>query len=119
MNKKTRALSYEQYLKIIDTILTGFVCADEHKVKPNKRIAAILILEGNLGLRISDILSLSLSVYNKSGELIKRRKRKIKGHLLYPLKYILIFRVMHWRIILIQKRDCFHYPHVQYSIIFN
>ena len=58
MNKKTRALSYEQYLKIIGTILTGFVCADGHKVKPNKRIAAVLILEGNLGLRISDIFEM-------------------------------------------------------------
>lgn len=27
VNKKTRALSYEQYLKIIETILAGFVCA--------------------------------------------------------------------------------------------
>lgn len=81
MNKKTRALSYEQYLKIIDTILTGFVCADGHKVKPNKRIAAVLILEGNLGLRISDILSLSLSAIVKDGnryrlDIVEKKTRK-------------------------------------------
>lgn len=81
MNKKTRALSYEQYLKIIETILTGFVCADGHKVKPNKRIAAVLILEGNLGLRISDILSLSLSAIVKDGsryrlDIIEKKTKK-------------------------------------------
>ena len=81
MNKKTRALSYEQYLKIVETILSGFVCADGHKVKPNKRIAAVLILEGNLGLRISDILSLSLSAIVKDGnryrlDIIEKKTRK-------------------------------------------
>ena len=81
MNKKTRALSYEQYLIIIETILTGFVCVDGHKVKPNKRIAAVLILEGNLGLRISDILSLSLSTIVKDGnryrlDIIEKKTRK-------------------------------------------
>ena len=57
MNKKTRALSYEQYLKIIEIVLTEFVCADGHKVKPNKRIAAVLILEGNLGLVIEHVIN--------------------------------------------------------------
>lgn len=90
MNKKTRALSYEQYLKIIDTILTGFVCADGHKVKPNKRIAAILILEGNLGLRISDILSLSLSAIVKDGNRyrldIVEKKTKKKREFTVPIE---------------------------------
>ena len=61
MNKKTLALTEEQYKKIIGTINNGFVCADGHIVKPNKRIAIALSLETNLGLRISDILQLRLS----------------------------------------------------------
>lgn len=61
MNKTTVALSNEQYVEIIQTIQNGFMCEDGHKVKPNKRIATALILEANLGLRISDILSLRLS----------------------------------------------------------
>ena len=61
MNKKTIALSEEQYVQIINAIRNGFVCADGHVVKPNNRIATVLTLEANLGMRISDILHLRLS----------------------------------------------------------
>ncbi len=61
MNKKTVALTEEQYKNIIETLQTGFVCEDGHIVKPNKRIAIALSLETNLELRISDILQLRLS----------------------------------------------------------
>ena len=61
MNKKTVALTEEQYKNIIETIRTGFICTDGHVVKPNKRIYVILSLEANLGLRISDVLQLRLS----------------------------------------------------------
>ena len=53
MNKKTLALTEEQYKEIIDTIRTGFLSS-----RPNQRIATALVLEANLGLRISDILQL-------------------------------------------------------------
>jgi integrase len=53
MNKKTIALNTEQYKEIIQTMKTGFAGC-----RPNERIATILVLEGNLGLRISDILKL-------------------------------------------------------------
>ena len=53
MNKKTKALTTEQYKEIIQTIKEGF-CG----CRPNERIATALVLEGNLGLRISDILKL-------------------------------------------------------------
>ena len=53
MNKKTAALTTEQYKEIITTMRQGF-CG----CRPNERIATALVLEGNLGLRISDILAL-------------------------------------------------------------
>ena len=53
MNKKTKALTTEQYKEIIQTMRTGF-CG----CRSNDRIATALVLEGNLGLRISDILRL-------------------------------------------------------------
>ncbi len=53
MNKKTVALTTEQYKDIITTIKEGF-CG----CRPNERIATALVLEGNLGLRISDVLRL-------------------------------------------------------------
>ena len=55
MNKKTKALTTEQYQEIISTMKTGF-CG----CRPNERIATALVLEGNLGLRISDIIKLRL-----------------------------------------------------------
>ena len=53
MNKKTKALTTEQYKEIIQTMKEGF-----SGCRPNERIATALVLEGNLGLRISDILKL-------------------------------------------------------------
>lgn len=63
MNKKTLALTEEQYKEIIDTIRTGFLSS-----RPNQRIATALVLEANLGLRISDILQLRLKDIVKDGE---------------------------------------------------
>ena len=53
MNKKTMALTDEQYKEIIQTIQNGFLSC-----RPNERIAAALVLEANLGIRISDIVKL-------------------------------------------------------------
>ena len=53
MNKKTKALTTAQYKEIIQTMREGF-CG----CRPNDRIATALVLEGNLGLRISDIIQL-------------------------------------------------------------
>ena len=55
MNKKTTALTTEQYKEIIQTMKEGF-CG----CRPNERVATALVLEGNLGLRISDIVKLRL-----------------------------------------------------------
>ena len=53
MNKKTKALTQEQYKEIIHYMKQGF-CG----CRPNERVATALVLEANLGLRISDILKL-------------------------------------------------------------
>lgn len=63
MNKKTVALTTEEYKEIIQTMKQGFTGC-----KPNPRIATALMLEANLGLRISDIISLKLSDIVKDGE---------------------------------------------------
>jgi len=63
MNKKTKALTTEQYKEIIQTMREGF-CG----CRPNERIATALVLEGNLGLRISDILSLRLCDIVRDGD---------------------------------------------------
>ena len=63
MNKKTVALTTEQYKEIISTMQRGFTGC-----RPNERIATALVLEGNLGLRISDIVKLRLSNIVKDGD---------------------------------------------------
>ncbi len=68
MNKRTVALTTEQYKKIIKTIMSGFVDEDQNIVKPNRRIATALTLEANLGLRIGDILKLRLSDIIRDGD---------------------------------------------------
>ena len=62
MNKKTKALTTEQYKEIIQAMKEAF-----SGCRPNERIATILVLEGNLGLRISDILQLRLRDIVKDG----------------------------------------------------
>lgn len=68
MNKRTVALTMEQYEKIIKTMMSGFVDEDQNIVKPNRRIATALILEANLGVRIGDILKLRLSDIIRDGD---------------------------------------------------
>lgn len=63
MNKRTLALTQEQYGEIIQTIRTGFL---DHR--PNDRIATALVLEANLGLRVSDILKLTLNDIVRDGD---------------------------------------------------
>ncbi|MBR5583729.1 MAG: tyrosine-type recombinase/integrase [Lachnospiraceae bacterium] len=63
MNKRTLALTKEQYKEIIDTIRSGFL-----ESRPNHKIATALVLEANLGLRISDIVQLRLKDIVKDGE---------------------------------------------------
>ena len=60
-NKRIRAINREEFEKIIETIRTGFILPNGECVRPNVRIAAALILEANLGLRIGDIVRLRLA----------------------------------------------------------
>lgn len=63
MSKKTVALTQEQYEDIISTMKQGSAF-----FRPNERIATALVLEANLGLRISDILQLKLQDILKDGD---------------------------------------------------
>ena len=66
-NIKTRALTTEQYKLIIETLRSGFVEGDK-VVRVNNRIATALVIQGNLGLRIGDVLGLSLNNIVKDGD---------------------------------------------------
>ncbi len=63
MNIKTVALTTDQYKEIITTMKQGF-----SGCRPNERIATALMLEANLGIRISDILKLRLADIIRDGD---------------------------------------------------
>ena len=67
MNKRTIALTDQQYIDIITAIKSGF-CHVRREYKPNDRIATALTLEANLGMRISDILQLHFCDIIKDGD---------------------------------------------------
>lgn len=58
----TVALTNEQYQEIISTMQEGAVT-----FRPNPRIAAALVVEANLGIRIGDVLNLTLADIVRDG----------------------------------------------------
>ena len=62
-NKLTVALTRDQYEHLIELMHRGSC-----EFRPNDRIAAALVLEANLGLRIEDILQLRMSDIVRDGE---------------------------------------------------
>jgi len=66
-NKKTVALNTDEYNLIIDTMRSGFEY-DGKQFRANNRIATVLVLECNLGLRVGDILQLHLNDIIKDGD---------------------------------------------------
>lgn len=77
--RTTRPLELEEYNQIINLIKNGFTYDDYDKVRkfrPNRQVALALILEANLGIRISDVMQLKVSTF-RSGKLnIKEKKTK-------------------------------------------
>ena len=61
-NKTTVALTVNQFIEIIQTMYSGGA-----GFRPNIRIATILTLEANLGIRIEDVLSLHLNDIVRDG----------------------------------------------------
>lgn len=66
MNKRTRAIDEDTYKLIIATMKNGFSYQGV-QYKPNERIATVLVLEYNLGLRVGDILNLCVDSFVKDG----------------------------------------------------
>ena len=66
MNKRTRAIDEDTYKLIIATMKNGFT-HEGVQYKPNERIATVLVLEYNLGLRVCDILNLTMNSFVKDG----------------------------------------------------
>ena len=62
----TKTLTNEQFTEILETVKSGYFHNGKNH-KPNERLAVILTLQANLGMRIGDILHLRLSNIVKDG----------------------------------------------------
>ena len=66
MNKRCVALTDEQYQRCVELLRNGFVLSSG-VVRGNDKIATIVVLQGALGLRVGDILRLTLENFVKDG----------------------------------------------------
>ncbi len=67
MNKSTRAVSEEEFKLVMDTVRNGFEYRGI-KYRSNVRVATILAIQYNLGLRVGDVVSLRMDSFIKDGD---------------------------------------------------
>lgn len=72
-NKKNVTVTEEQFNEIIDTMRKGSAF-----FRPNDRIATMLTLEGNLGLRIGDLLHMRFNDIVKDGKRYRFRPSMVE-----------------------------------------
>ncbi|MDF2538125.1 MAG: site-specific recombinase XerD [Herbinix sp.] len=67
---KTRVITIAEYTTILTTISNGFtyrINGADRKCRPNHKVKLALMLEGNLGLRIGDVLNLTMKSFKNNG----------------------------------------------------
>jgi len=67
---KTRVIDIDTYKLILTTIGNGFIYkvnGADKKFRANQRVKFALLLEGNLGIRIGDILNLTMKSFRSNG----------------------------------------------------
>lgn len=83
----TRSLDRDSYEKLVKTIRCGYEY-NGVKHRPNYQIAAILVLEANLGCRIGDIIALTTDSFINDGGIwklnIEEEKTGKKRHFIVP-----------------------------------
>lgn len=94
MNKTTRPVEDDEYLEIIKTIRAGF-SYNGIMYKPNERIAMVLQLERNLGIRVSDVLRLTPKSFVKVSEgyhinICEKKTKKMRNFIVPNEVYIVI-----------------------------
>lgn len=64
----TRPLEVNEYKAVLENITNGFTYGEGKTFRPNQKLVLILTLQANLGLRIGDVLELTLGNF-KNGKL--------------------------------------------------
>lgn len=81
----TLSVDQEQFELIINTIRSGYTDATGVNHRPNNCIAAALVTETNLGIRISDVVKLTLNDIVKDGshyrlDIIEKKTKKSRTY---------------------------------------
>lgn len=83
-NFKTRAVTADEFKSIISTIRDGFTTVSGVRVRPAPVVAAALLAQGNLGLRIGDICRLKLTDFlyengrYRFGSFVEEKTKKVR-----------------------------------------
>ena len=76
----TKPLTDQQFKLLVDTIRNGYIDMDGKKHRPNEQMATILVLQGNLGCRIGDIVNLRTDNIEWDGEAWRLNLSEQKTH---------------------------------------
>lgn len=82
MNKKCVALTEDQYKESVSLLRNGFEL-DGVVIRPNPRIATVCVLQACLGLRLGDVLNLSMDSFIKDGDrwrldIVEQKTKKLR-----------------------------------------
>ena len=95
MNKRSRCIDEETFKLIVGTIREGFRDNEGVVRKPNERIATVLTIEYNLGIRIGDVLQLRMCNLVKDGnrycfDITEQKTGKHRGYTIPVEVYLFI-----------------------------
>lgn len=78
----TRPIEDTKYKELVSIIRNGYKDSSGHTHRPNSQLATILVLQGNLGCRIGDIVSLTVENIEWDGEAwrLNLSEEKTKKH---------------------------------------
>lgn len=83
----TRVIEEDEYRRLLDTLRNGYEYAGIRH-RPNEKMADILNVEANLGIRLSDVLRLTPASFGWDGESwvldIREKKTSKKRHFVVP-----------------------------------
>ncbi|MDU2121868.1 MAG: tyrosine-type recombinase/integrase [Clostridium celatum] len=104
--KKTRPLQSDEFANIIKHLNTGFIYNKNGKKKvfrPKKYLALTLTIQATLGLRISDILELTVAVFQKG--MLEKYEEKTNKLVYRPIPDNLINIVLNYALEQNLKKD--------------
>ena len=91
----TKVITKEELEKIVKVINDGFIINNIKQVRPNNRIATLLLFQANAGLRIGDILQLSMNSFKIEGDgvhinIVEEKTKKVRNFKIQDDLYLML-----------------------------